>query len=141
MHHGKQKSHLHQDAIATASTTVGDITYAASSVEQRNERPHLHHNTRAGTAARSFLKRNANSRPNSAHLAATITGPTLSELRELKFYTTISLPDIAHETHGAESAVEYAHAATNVRNCSAGENIAVIPKTFKQTMTLTAKAQ
>ena len=72
--------------------------------------------TRAGTAARSFLKRNAISRPNSAQLAATITGPALSELRGLKLYTRMSLPDIAHETHRAESAVEYAYATTNVRN-------------------------
>ena len=53
----------------------------------------------------------------------------------------MSVPDIAHETHGAESAVEYAYAAINVRNCSVGENMEVIPNTFKQAMTLPAKAQ
>ena len=66
------------------------------------------------TAARFFLKRNANCRSNSAHLAAIITGPAISELRGLKLYTKRSLLDIAHETHGAESAVEYAYARTNV---------------------------
>ena len=76
-----------------------------------------------------------------AHLAATITGLTLSESRGLKIYNKMSLPDIAHETNGAESAVEYAYAATNVRNCSAGENMEASPNKFKQTMTLPAKAQ
>ena len=60
------------------------------------------------------MKRNANCRSNSAHLAAIITGPAISELRGLKLYTKRSLLDIAHETHGAESAVEYAYARTNV---------------------------
>ena len=53
----------------------------------------------------------------------------------------MSFPDIAHETHGAESTVEYAYAATNVRNCSAGENMEVILNTFKQVMNLPANAQ
>ena len=42
-HHGEQKHHLHRDAAATSSATVGGITYAASSVEQRNGHLQLHH--------------------------------------------------------------------------------------------------
>ena len=53
----------------------------------------------------------------------------------------MTLPDIAHEVYGADSAVEYAYAATNVQNCSAGEKAEIIPNNFKEAMTLPAKAQ
>ena len=46
-----------------------------------------------------------------------------------------------HERKGADSVVEYAFVATNVRNCSAGENLEVIPNISKQAMTLQAKVQ
>ena len=74
--------------------------------------------TRAGTAAQSFVRRNAHNRSDSAHLAAIATGPALSELRRLRLYTKETLPDIAHETYGADSAVEYAYAATTIQSCS-----------------------
>ena len=97
--------------------------------------------TRAGTAAQSFARRNAQNRSDPAHLAAIATGPTLSELRRLRLYTKETLPDIAHETYGADSAVEYAYAATTIQSFSAGENAEVTPNTFKKAMTLPDKAQ
>ena len=62
--------------------------------------------TRAGTAANSFVRHNAHNRSYCAHLAAIATGPALSELRVLRLCTKETLPGIAHETHGADSAVE-----------------------------------
>ena len=87
--------------------------------------------TRAGTAAQSFVRRNSHNRSDSAHLVAIAIGPGLSELRGLTLYTKETLPDIAHETYGADSAVEYACAATTIQSCSTGENAAITPNTFK----------
>ena len=97
--------------------------------------------TRAGTAAQSFVRRNAHKRSDSAHLAAIASGPALSELRWLRLYTKETLPDIADETYGADSAVDYAYAATTIQSCSAGENAEITPNTFKEAMTLPTKAQ
>ena len=74
--------------------------------------------TRAGTAAQSFVRRSAHNRSDSAHLAVNATGSAMSELRELRLYTKETLPDTAHETYGADSAVEYAYAATTIQSCS-----------------------
>ena len=97
--------------------------------------------TRAGTAAQLFVRRNAHNRSDSAHLAAVATGPALSELRGLRLYAKETLQDIARQTYGADSAVEYAYAATTIQSCSAGENAEITPNTFKEAMTLPAKAQ
>ena len=97
--------------------------------------------TRTGTAAQSFVRRNAHNRSDSAHLAAIATGPTLSELRRLRLYTKETLPDIAHEAYGADSAVEYAYAVTTIQRCSVGENAEITPNTLKEAMTLPAKSQ
>ena len=43
--------------------------------------------TRAGTAAKSFVRRNAYNRSVSSHLAAIATGPALSELRGPRLIT------------------------------------------------------
>ena len=83
--------------------------------------------TRAGTAAQSRVRRNAHNRSDSAHLAAIATRPALSELRGLRLHTKEILPDIAHETYGADSAVEYAYAATTIQSCSAGKNADTTP--------------
>ena len=80
-------------------------------------------------------------RSDSAHLAAIATGPVLSGLRGLRLYTKEILPDIAHETYGADPTVEYAYAATIIQSCSAGGNAEITPNTFKEAMTLPAKAQ
>ena len=69
------------------------------------------------------------------------TGPALSELRGLRLYTKEALPDISHETYGADSAVEYAYAATTIQSCSAGENAEITPNTFSEAMNLPAKTQ
>ena len=95
--------------------------------------------TRAGTATKSFVRRNANNRSDSAHLAMITTGPALSELRWLRLYTKEILPDIAHETYEADSAIEYAYAATTIQSCSVGENAEKISNTFKEAMTLGVK--
>ena len=92
--------------------------------------------TRAGNAARSLRERRAN---DSAHLAEIATD-TLSELRRLGLYTKALLPDVVHQTNKAESVVEYACATTNVQRYSMGEKMEVIPNTFKEAMTLPAKA-
>ena len=65
----------------------------------------------------------------------------LSELRRLRLYTKEALADIAHETYGVDSAVEYAYAATIIQSCSAGENAEITPNTFLNAMALPAKAQ
>lgn len=53
----------------------------------------------------------------------------------------MTLPYIAYETYGADSAVEYVYAAANVQHCSVGGHTEVIPNTFKEAMTLPAKTQ
>ena len=93
--------------------------------------------TRAGNAARSLTERRAN---DSAHLAEIATDGTLSELRRLGLYTKALLPDVVHQTNKAGSVVEYACATTNVQRYSVGEKMEVIPNTFKEAMTLPAKA-
>ena len=87
------------------------------------------------------MRRNAHSRSDSAHPAAIATRPVLSELRGLRLYTKETLPDIAHGTYGADSAVENAYAATIIQSCSAGENAEITPSTSKDAMTLPAKSQ
>ena len=87
------------------------------------------------------MRRNAHNRSDYAHLAAIATGTTLSELRGLRLYAKETLPDIAHETYGTDSAVEYAYAATTIQISSAEENAEITTKTFKEAMTLPAKAQ
>ena len=96
---------------------------------------------RAGTAAQSFARRIVHNRSDSAHLVTIATGRVLSKLRWLRLYTKETLPDIAYETYGADSTVEYAYAATIVQSCSAGENAEITSNTFKEAMTLPAKAQ
>ena len=93
--------------------------------------------TRAGNAARSLRERRAN---DSAHLAEIAPDSTLSELRRMGLYTKPLLPDVMHQTNKAESVVEYACATTNVQRYSVGEKMEVIPNTFKEAMTLPAKA-
>ena len=93
--------------------------------------------TRAGNAARSLRERRAN---DSAHLAEIATASTLSELRRLGLYTKALLPDVVHQTNKAKLVVEYVCATTNVQRYSVGEKMKVIPNTFKEAMTLPAKA-
>ena len=93
--------------------------------------------TRAGNAACFLRERRAN---DSAHPAEIATDGTLSELRRLGLYTKALLPDIVHQTNKAESVVEYACATTNVERYLVGEKMKVIPNTFKEAMTLPAKA-
>ena len=62
--------------------------------------------TRAGTAAKLFMSRNAYNRSDSAYLAAIATGPALSELRGQRLYTKESLPHIAHEAYGSDYSLE-----------------------------------
>ena len=91
----------------------------------------------AGNAARFLRERSAN---DSAHLAEIATDSTLSELRRLGLYTKALLPGVVQQTNKAESVEEYACATTNVQRYSVGEKIEVIPNTFKEAMTLPAKA-
>ena len=93
--------------------------------------------TRAGNTARSLRERRAN---DSAHLAEIATDSTLSELRRLGLYTKALLPGVVHQTNKAESVVEHACATTNIQRYSVGEKMEVIPNTFKEAMTLPAKA-
>ena len=51
------------------------------------------------------------------------------------------MPDIAHETYGADSAIGYVYAATVTQSCLAGENAEITSNTFKEAMTLPAKVQ
>ena len=97
--------------------------------------------TRSGAAARSFAGRNTSDSSNSAHLGTIANESTLSELRRLGLYTKASLPDIAHQMYEQESTVEYAYAATNIQSRSAGEKSEIIPNSFKEAMTLPAKAR
>ena len=96
--------------------------------------------TRVGAAAKSFVGRNAHNRSYYSHPAAIATGPALSDLRGLRLYTKETLPDIARETNGADSAPEHAYAATTIQSCSAGENAEIAPNTFEEVMTQPAKA-
>ena len=93
--------------------------------------------TRAGNAARFLRERRAN---DSAHLAEIATDSTVSELRRLGLYTKALLPDVVHQTNKAESVVDYACATTIVQRYLVGEKMEVIPNTFKEAMTLPAKA-
>ena len=93
--------------------------------------------TRAGNAARSLRERRAN---DSAHLAEIAIDSTLSSLRRLGLYTKALLQNVVHQTNKVKSVVEYACATTNVQRFSVGEKMEVIPKTFKEAMTLPAKA-
>ena len=93
--------------------------------------------TRAGNAARSLPERRANA---STYLAEIATDGTLSELWRLGLYTKVLLPDVVHQTNKAESVVEYACATTIVQRYSVGEKMEVIPNTFKEAITLPAKA-
>ena len=61
-------------------------------------------------------------------------------IRILGLYTKALLPDVVHHTNKAESVVKYACATTNVQRYSVGEKMEVIPNTFKEAMTLPAKA-
>ena len=61
--------------------------------------------TRAGNATQSIKERNNNDRTRLVEIA---TDSTLSQLRRLGLYTEAFLTDIAHQTDGAESVVEYA---------------------------------
>ena len=113
---------------------------AGSSSLQRHEQSRLGVTpavTRAGNAARSLRERKAN---DSAHLAEIATDGTQSELRRLGLYTEALLPDVVHQTNKEESVVMYACATTNVQRYSVGEKMEVIPNTFKEAMTLPAKA-
>ena len=111
----------------------------SSSLQQHGQSPHgvTPAVTRAGNAARSLRERKAN---DSAHLAEIATDSMLSELRRLGLYTKALLPDVVRHTNKAESVVKYACATTNVQRYSVGEKMEVIPNTFKETMTLPAKA-
>ena len=60
------------------------------------------------------------------------TDSTLSQLPRLGLYTEALLTDIAHQTDGAESVVEYAYAATNDQMYSVGEETEVVPKIFEE---------
>ena len=68
------------------------------------------------------------------------TDGTLFELRGPGLYNMGALPDIALETFGAESTVEYAYAATNVQSRSVRKS-EIIPNIFKQAMALPAKLE
>ena len=92
---------------------------------------------RAGNATRSLRERSAN---DSAHLAEIATDSTLSELQRHGLHTKALLPDVVHQTNRAEAVVEYACATNNVQRYPVGEKIEVIPNTFKEAMTLLAKA-
>ena len=132
-----------EQAVSPTGTSLETPLAGSQTLQQRrHSRPEATPAvTRVGTTAKSFVRRNAHNRSESAHLAAIATGPALSELRGLRLYPKETLPDIAHETYGADSAVEYAYAATTIQSCSAGENAEITPSTFKEAMTLPAEAQ
>ena len=85
---------------------------------------------RAGTAAKSFVRRNAHDRSCSSHLAAIATGPALPEIRGLRLYTKETLPDIVHETYGADSAV-IRLCRDEHSSCSVRENAEISPNTLQ----------
>ena len=98
--------------------------------------------TRAGaTSAPSLVRRKVSNHSSSAYLTAIATDGALSEFLELGLYTTVALLDIAQDTYGAESAVKYAYATTNVQSCSVGEKFEVIANTSKQAIALPAKLE
>ena len=88
---------------------------------------------RAGNATQSIKDSNDN---NCIHLVEIATDSTLSQLRKLGLYTEAFLTNIAHQTDEAESVVEYACAAANVRMYSVGEETEVFPKTFEEATTI-----
>ena len=85
--------------------------------------------TQAGNATQSFKERNDN---DCTRLVEIAIDSTLSKLRTLGLYTEAFLEDIAHQTDGAESVVEYACAATNDQMYSVGEETKVVPNTFEE---------
>ena len=85
--------------------------------------------TRAGNATQSIKERYDN---DCTRLAEIATDSTLSQLRRLGLYTEAFLTDIAHQTDGAESVMEYACAATNDQMYSVGEETEVVPNTFEE---------
>ena len=99
-----------EQAVSPAEASLETPLVGSQSLQQRGHSlleatPAV---TRAGTTAQSFVRRDAHNHSDSAHLAAIATGPALSELGELRLDTMETLPDIAHETYRADSAVEYA---------------------------------
>ena len=95
----------------TVPPSRDEVTQSTSSAESRllNRSRHSHHHvtpavTRTGIAACSFRERNTNNDgAPSAHLAATVDDKILSELRRLQMHTKALLPDVAHQTFGAEA--------------------------------------
>ena len=85
--------------------------------------------TRAGNATQSIKERNDN---DCTRLAEIATDGTLSQLRRLGLYTEVFLTDIAHQTGGVESVVEYACAATNGQMYSVGEEMEEVSNTFEE---------
>ena len=85
--------------------------------------------TRAGNATQSIKERNDN---DCTCLVEIATDSTLSQLWRLGLHTEAFLTDIAHQTDGAESVVEYACAATNDQMYSVGEETEVVPNTFEE---------
>ena len=99
-----------EQAVSPAGASM-ETPLAGSQLLQQRGYSHLEATfavTRAGIVEKSFVRRNAHTRSGFAHLEAIATGPALSELRGLRVYTQETLPDIAHETYGADPAVEYA---------------------------------
>ena len=87
------------------------------------------------------MRRNAENRSDSTHLAAITTGPAMSDLRELRLYTKEILPDIAHETGDTDPGIAYTYDATTIQNCSVGKTAETTPEKVVEAMTLPAKAQ
>ena len=68
--------------------------------------------------------------------SALLSTVALRELPQLCLYTNTALPDMAHHMEMLTYA-EYPHAATNVHQPrSEGENVLIIPNTFKEALTL-----
>ena len=87
-----------EQAISPAGASLGTPLAGSQPLQQRGRlrqeaTPAV---TCAGTAARSFARRNVLNRSDPAHLAAIATGSVLSELFGLRLYTKETLPDIAH---------------------------------------------
>ena len=92
---------------------------------------------RAGNAGRSLRERSGN---DSSHLMKIATDSMLPKLQRPGLHTKAFLPDIAHQTHEAESVAEYPCAMTIVQSYSAGEETEYVQNTFKKVMALSAKA-
>ena len=90
---------------------------------------------------RSFEEGKMNNHSNSSHLATIVNRSALSDFRGLGLYTKNYFPDVAHEMYRAESVVKYAYAATNIQIRSERGKSEIFPNTFKEAMTLPAKAQ